>query len=312
MKLSNTKFLAIFQKFYPLLLFLAIVWLCWSLARAFWLVISPPVAPDVSPVAMQVQSTQSVMGNGLDIFARAMPTSQPTMPPPDVKIVGLTSASPEHFSFAMLNFNGKVKSYKINEMLEGSPFKLASVKSDHIILADSNGQTSRVEFNKPFSLDQRGQNGQNQATTSISSEGNTLTLTNQVTAPPPHAMPTPQDFGNPQQNPDFGANQGSDNQATPSGLDTAIAGLQENPAHYLTQMGVASSGNGYVVTDAMPTGIKDRLGLQTGDKVISVNGQTVGQNPSQDASLLEQVKQSGQAQIQVQRGEQVITLNQSF
>ena len=62
----------------------------------------------------------------------------------------------------------------------------------------------------------------------------------------------------------------------------------------------------------MPSALKNRLGLQTGDKVLSVNGQSVGQNPSQDAQLLQQVQRQGQAQIQVQRGEQVVTVRQSF
>ena len=77
-------------------------------------------------------------------------------------------------------------------------------------------------------------------------------------------------------------------------------------------MGVAATGQGYLVTDAMSAALKNRLGLQTGDKVLSVNGQNVGQNPTQDAQLLRQVQQAGQAQIQVQRGDQVVTVRQSF
>lgn len=306
MKSSGHKVFSVLQRFYPLVLFLLVVYVCWSLARAFWLVIAPPTAPDVAPTPLQAQAPNVRMGNGLDIFAQKV-VSQPSAPPPDVKIVGLTSAMPEHFSFAVLNFNGKVKSYKINDFLEGTAFKLASVKSDHIVLVDSQGQTAKIDFGKPFLLDQ---SGQNQAKAMMSSQGNTLTLTNQISSPPPQAMPT----HSPNMSHEDFLVQQMPTPTTPtiSPFDDTIAGLQQDPANYLTQMGVASSGNGYVVTDAMPTGIKDRLGLQTGDRVISLNGQTVGQNPSQDAMLLEQVRQSGEAQIQVQRGEQVITLNQSF
>lgn len=74
----------------------------------------------------------------------------------------------------------------------------------------------------------------------------------------------------------------------------AINGLQQNPAGYLSQMGIAATGQGYLVTDAMVSGLKNRLGLQTGDRVIAVNGQNVGQNPSQDAQLLRQVQRMGQ------------------
>ena len=97
-----------------------------------------------------------------------------------------------------------------------------------------------------------------------------------------------------------------------SAIGGAIQGLQQNASGYLSQMGVAATGQGYLVTDAMSAGLKNRLGLQTGDKVLSVNGQNVGQNPTQDAQLLRQVQQAGQAQIQVQRGDQVVTVRQSF
>ena len=73
-----------------------------------------------------------------------------------------------------------------------------------------------------------------------------------------------------------------------------------------------ASGNGYQVTAAMPAKLRNRLGLESGDRVLSVNGQNVGSNPAQDADLLKQVQQSGEAQIQVQRGEQVITVRQQF
>ena len=66
------------------------------------------------------------------------------------------------------------------------------------------------------------------------------------------------------------------------------------------------------VTDAMPSKIRNRLGLESGDRVLTVNGQNVGSNPAGDADLLGQVKQSGEAVIEVQRGEQTITIRQQF
>ena len=74
----------------------------------------------------------------------------------------------------------------------------------------------------------------------------------------------------------------------------------------------AASGESYQVTAAMPSKLRNRLGLEPGDKVISVNGQNVGNNPAQDASVLQQVQQAGEAQIEVQRGDQVITIRQQF
>ena len=73
-----------------------------------------------------------------------------------------------------------------------------------------------------------------------------------------------------------------------------------------------ATGEGYQVTAAMPSQVRNRLGLEPGDKVLTVNGQTVGNNPTQDAGVLQQVKQAGEAQIEVQRGDQVITIRQQF
>ena len=318
MKRTDFNIFQALQKFYPLILLVVIVWACWLLARGFWLVIAPPAAPALSPVPLQNSQMAMPVGNGLDIFARPMAT-QSSLPPPDVKIVGITVANPKSLSFAILTFNGKTKSYKVDEILDGSAFKLSDVKIDHIILTDNNGQTFKVDFGKPFLLDQRGQQPQQ----AMRTQGNTMVLNNESLSaqnmpqvmPPSQGMPVPQI---PTQTPPPMPNQPLDGtsptqaQNTPTPLDNAIEGLQANPAGYLSQMGVAATGNGYMVTDAMPSGMKDRLGLQTGDRVISLNGQNVGQNPAQDSQLLQQARQSGQAQIQVQRGEQVITLNQSF
>ena len=73
-----------------------------------------------------------------------------------------------------------------------------------------------------------------------------------------------------------------------------------------------ASGENYQVTAAMPAKLRNRLGLEPGDQVLTVNGQSVGNNPAQDAGVLKQVQQSGSAQIEVKRGEQVITIRQQF
>ena len=97
-----------------------------------------------------------------------------------------------------------------------------------------------------------------------------------------------------------------------SAIEEAVTALQENPASYLSRMGVMAAGESYQVTAAMPSKLRNRLGLEPGDKVLTVNGQSVGSNPAQDAGVLQQVQKSGEAQIEVQRGDQVITIRQQF
>ena len=107
--------------------------------------------------------------------------------------------------------------------------------------------------------------------------------------------------GNPEMQPNGDASNDSEPQ---SPIDEAVTELQSNPASYLSRMGVMASGESYQVTAAMPAKLRNRLGLEPGDKVLTVNGQSVGSNPGQDASILQQVKQTGEAQIEVQRGDE--------
>lgn len=286
--------------------------------------VAPPKAPALTPVPLQTNLVaQSANSNALDFFAQPTAPQAPAATPPDIKVVGVTIATPESQSYAILTANGKTLSYRINDMIDGSGYKLVKVAADFVIVADASGQTSKVPFGQPFFLDQseairaKAQangaagvgNGSNMGQTPTPSLGGAAT---QAISGAPVATGDPHDREDsaPTMATSTGAN------TSPSGASSAIGGaiqgLQQNASGYLSQMGVAATGQGYLVTDAMSAGLKNRLGLQTGDKVLSVNGQNVGQNPTQDAQLLRQVQQAGQAQIQVQRGDQVVTVRQSF
>lgn len=325
------------ERSYPWLLLAAIVWLTWMLAKAFWLVLAPPTAPALTPVPLQpAPITQAMNGNALDIFAQPIPMQAQTVatPPPDIKVLGVTVASSASQSFAIINANNKTQSYRVNDLIDGSPYKLIAVSRDQIVIADGSGQTNKIKFGEPFSLDQseairakaQGLNqGLNQGQGMGQSMGQGMAGNSPAGVAPVISQSTPsagspviigQDRETPAASPsptndDTGA-KGSPANNPNNAIGGAITGLQQNPAAYLSQMGVAATGQGYLVTDGMPAGLKSKLGLETGDKVLSVNGQSVGQNPAQDAQLLQQVQQSGQAQIQVQRGEQTVTVRQSF
>lgn len=323
--------LASLERLYPWLLLATILWLTWMLAKAFWLVLAPPTAPALTPLPLQPAATiQAMNGNALDIFAQpAMPSQAQAAPPPDIKVVGVTVASPAQLSYAIINANGKTQSYKVNDLIEGSPYKLVAVQRDHVMIASANGQTTKISFGQPFSLDQSaairakmqvnldGSQAMGANPSNPNPTGAPMAAAPAVAGMDNNAMTNP---ANPMAN--TGANTATPNASNApndsgdggakSAIGGAIDGLQQNPAGYLSQMGVAATGQGYLVTDGMPAGLKNKLGLETGDKVLSVNGQSIGQNPSQDAQILQQVQQAGQAQIQVQRGDQVVTVRQSF
>lgn len=325
-KTTTGKFvpMAVVEKLYPWLLLAAIFWLVWQLSQAIWLVVAPPKAPALTPVPMQTNlAAQSANSNALDFFAQPTAPQAPAAAPPDIKVVGVTIATPESQSYAILTANGKTLSYRINDMIDGSGYKLVKVAADFVIVADASGQTSKVPFGQPFFLDQSEAIRAKAQANGAASVGNGSNMGQSPTPSLGGAAPqaiggAPVATGDPHDREDSAPTMATSNAANTSlsgassAIGGAIQGLQQNASGYLSQMGVAATGQGYLVTDAMSAGLKNRLGLQTGDKVISVNGQNVGQNPTQDAQLLRQVQQAGQAQIQVQRGDQVVTVRQSF
>ena len=94
-------------------------------------------------------------------------------------------------------------------------------------------------------------------------------------------------------------------------LGQAIQQMQQNREQYLENMGVSSTADGYEVTERTPAALKNTLGLRAGDRILSVNGQRVGQGQN-DVQLLEQARRDGQVKIEIKRGDQVMTVQQSF
>lgn len=283
----------------PLALLLSLLWLCWVLAQLLWLLLAPPTAPRLPVVALQPTAIQTVPQDTYMVFANPIPQVPVNQPPPDVKVQGVMVATPAHLSSAILLMNGVSQGYGINDPLANSGYTLAAVFWDKVMIADANGQTVDIPLREPMQLDQPN------------------AFTNPATGMMPQTLATlPTDvdgfdvdgFG------DVGGFNGGEHHdlGGVNAFEQAADELRHNPAGYLSRMGVMAVGDGYQVTDAMPSDIKNRLGLEAGDRVISVNGQSVGSNPMQDADVIQQVQQSGTASIQVQRGEQVITIRQQF
>lgn len=104
---------------------------------------------------------------------------------------------------------------------------------------------------------------------------------------------------------------GSQAPAPQNAIGDAIRQLQSNPTGYLSQMGVQSSGQGYEITGAAPAELRNKLGLRPGDRIVSLNGRPLGQIQN-DIRVLEQIQQQRNAQIEIRRGEQTMTIQQNF
>ena len=284
------------------LLLLAIGWLCWALARLLWLLLAPPQAPMLPIAPLQPANTAPVdYASSFMIFEQPVANTEPVKPPPNIILKGVMLAEPEQYSAALLEVNGMVKNYRVGEMLDNSNYKVIAVSWNEVILADPSDQQIVVTLRQPMTLDQGQMVADNPAgpITNQPLPTNTNRLDEGMMAAPEGAPAAPVE-----------SNPATDNPQ--DAIGEAVEELKQNPASYLSRMGVMATGEGYQVTAAMPDNLKNRLGLEPGDKVLKVNGQSVGSNPGQDASLLEQVKQSGEAQIEVQRGDQVITIRQQF
>lgn len=280
----------ILNRFSTWLLLLAVAWLCWTAARLLWLLLAAPTAPTLPLATLQNNSATNTESSGLfAIFAEPDPIAAAALPPPNIGLKGVLLAIPESLSSAMLDVNGEVKNYRIGDGLQESGYTLLAVDWHSVIIADANDKQTVISMADSLPLDQ----SKNFVGASNQRLPNTAAPDMLPGAPEMSSPTTPE--ANPQ-----------------SAIGEAVMALKENPASYLSKMGVMASGEGYQVTGAMPNGLRNRLGLEPGDQVLRVNGQSVGSNPSQDATVLQQVQQAGEAQIEVQRGDQVITIRQQF
>ena len=288
------------NRFSAWLLLLAIVWLCWTAARLLWLLLAAPLAPALPLATLQSTANSNTDYSGLfAIFADPDPIAAPVQPPPNIVLKGVLMAIPESLSSAMLDVNGEVKNYRIGDTLKDSDYTLVAVDWNEVIIADAYDKEIVIKMPEAMPLDQ-----------SAMLAG---TVSNQRLPDNTMSPNLPNTAQQDQVNPESEPNGEASSEGEPkSPIDEAVTELQSNPASYLSRMGVMASGESYQVTAAMPAKLRNRLGLEPGDKVLTVNGQSVGSNPGQDANVLQQAKQSGEAQIEVQRGDQVITIRQQF
>lgn len=300
--------LDILNRFSGWLLLLALGWLCWVAARLLWLLLAPPLAPALPLLPLQ-NLTGSVTDNSslFTIFADADPIAASVQPPPNVILKGVLLAVPDSASSALLDVNGMVKNYRIGDSLQETGYTLVAVDWRSVVIADGAAKQSIISMADAMPLDQtvmaaNGMSNQRLPNNTLNNDALASAL--------PQTMPDANDATTTNST---DTNNDATNANNPnSAIDEAVNELQENPASYLSRMGVMASGEGYQVTAAMPSGLRNRLGLEPGDRVMSVNGQSVGNNPGQDANVLQQVQKSGAAQIEVKRGEQVITIRQQF
>lgn len=260
----------------PILLVLLILYLCWKLASIFWLLVAPPQVMQVEPIALGSQQAQVPNIATFALFqevggAAAADESA------NLLLQGVMVGYPSQFSSAVIKMNEVADRYRVGENIANTSYQLAEVYWDRVLLRQNNGTTRELKFKGI-------ENGLDQSivqpVANASSSSN-----NQVTQ-----MPQSQEQ---------------------NALGQAVQKIQQDREQYLKDMGVNAGGEGYEVTSRTPTALRSKLGLQPGDRIMSLNGQAVGQGQS-DAQLLEQARREGQVKIEIKRGDQVMTIQQDF
>lgn len=260
----------------PLFLVLLILYLCWKLANIFWLLVAPPQVMQLDRVELGSQQPQVPNISSFALFQEAGRTAaaEDTV---NLILQGVVVGYPNQFSSAVIKVNDQSDRYRVGENIAPTSYQLAEVYWDRVVLRQSNGATRELQFKGM-------ENGLDQsivppvATTS-------LPMNNQTTPP----MPSQEQ----------------------NALGQAVQKIQEDRDQYLKDMGVNAASGGYEVTARTPAALRSKLGLQPGDRIMSLNGQAVGQGQN-DAQLLEQARREGQVKIEIKRGDQVMTIQQNF
>ncbi|WP_277561320.1 type II secretion system protein N [Acinetobacter beijerinckii] len=264
------------DKLSALVLALLILWLCWKLASLFWWVIAPPQPMQFERVELGSQQAQVPNISSFALFNEpAMSSAQDNV---NLELQGVLIGYPSYLSSAVIKLDDKAERYRVGENVGSTSYQLAEVYWDHVVLKQGNGATREVKFKGL-------ENGLYQPITPV--------LNNENNVPSQTQAPTPA------QN------------STQSALGQAIQQIQDNREQYLKNMGVSGGSDGYEISDRTPSGLKNTLGLRSGDRILSINGQTIGQGLS-EVQLLEQVRREGHAKIEIKRGDQVMTIQQSF
>ena len=269
----------------PVVLFILILALCWKLASIFWWVLAPPQVMQPEQVSLGSQQVQVPNISGFSLFNEvgSGAAADDSIP---MQLQGVMVAYPSRASSAVIKVKEIADRYAVGDTLEGTSYQLSEVYWDHVVLSQNGNNSKELRFNKLESLYQpipQQAGGQNQNASTPSPSGN----------PEPTAQVPPQN-------------------SSQNALGQAIDRMNENREQYLKNMGVSTGGGqGYEVTDQTPAALRNKLGLRSGDRILSLNGQSVGQGQN-DIQLLEQAKREGKVKIEIKRGDQVMTIQQSL
>jgi general secretion pathway protein C len=263
------------------IMLVATFYFAWRMAGLLWLLAGQDQAQLAKPIAVaSAASTVKVDGTRLATFSifkapvvAAVDAANAPETALQLKLDGVFASTIQSQSSAIISEQGQGigKLYRVGQQVMGGAV-LSAVYVDRVLL-QRNGQDEVLRFIK----------------------------TNLLGGEPTVVEPVVSNATNKQ----------TQTQAR-SVLGNALQRLESDPDSYLNEMGlIASNGQGYEITDNVPSHIRRNLGLKAGDKILRLNGQSLG-NIQLDKNLLQQVQQTGRARIEIQRGSHHLTIEQNF
>lgn len=271
-----------------LLRVLATLWMAWTLADLLWLLSGRAAAPLPPPAAAPRREAPAVdVGQlaALNLFGAppVAPAGGGAVNVPDTTLqlrlagvfVNVVAAASSAIVAERNNPSAPARVYRINDSLPGGAV-LTEVHDDRIVIRRGDGASEVLRFEKTGLLDG----------SQAPAAGSVLRA----------------------EADDASAGDAVDVRAA---LDSAIAAMGRNPEAFIQQFGLKPGPLGYEITAATPEDLRGAIGLQPGDRILSVNGRRLG-NPRQDQEALSALKTSGAARVEIQRGGQIVTIERKF
>lgn len=280
-----------------------------ALSRLVWLVVEgPPVVPlgatgmaMSAPVATATvpaapASTPEMARNWRLFGDAAAPAVQGGEQAPDtslaLQLLGIFSTGDDRLAGAVIAERGKEGDlFRIGTAVPGGA-TLEKVEADRVLLR-RRGQLETLRFD---AAPAEGAGAQANAVAELPKEG--LDISGGFRGLRDRLMQ--------QADPGGGADAAAGNRAT---VENLMADLKGNPDKVLGDLGLkAAGGGGYAVGEGPSSDAMRSIGLRPGDVVLSVNGKPLG-HIQNDARMIDEVKASGEARVEIRRGSQTFTVN---
>lgn len=199
---------------------------------------------------------------------------------PELSLKGILSATQADVSVALISVSDVQSLYRAGDLLSET-LVVESVAADHVVIRSGNGLIT-LRFDE---------------------------MAEQADEPPDN-VPGAENINDRLRNAAIAADQIA-RSGPPETTAEYIAfwrrKIRKNPQEVLNKIGLESTDDGYRIAQNHNRGVR-LAGLLAGDLVRSINGRTLG-NPDEDSRAYDAIAASGQARLEVQRGDKTLTFS---